>query len=122
LSAKIYDYSKICDSVYDLDPKIRFAGVINERGRLVAGGMKENVEPLENEKDDDMIFMELALRVKMRKEFDKQLGSVNFAMASRERALAISVIINDDILYVVSEPDTNYGVFTMKILEIIQKR
>ena len=121
MSAKIYDYSKICDSVYDLDPKIRFVGVINERGRLVAGGMKENVEPLENEKDDEMIFMELALRVKMRKEFDKQLGSVNFAMASRERALAISVIINDDILYVVSEPDTNYGVLPKKILEIIQK-
>jgi len=121
LSAKIYDYSKICNSVYVLDPKIRFAGVINERGRLVAGGMKENVEPLENEKDDEMIFMELALRVKMRKEFDKQLGSVNFAMASRERALAISVIINDDILYVVSEPDTDYGVLPKKILEIIQK-
>jgi len=121
LSAKIYDYSKICNSVYALDPKIRFAGMINERGRLVAGGMKENVEPLENEKDDEMIFMELALRVKMRKEFDKQLGSVNFAMASRERALAISVIINDDILYVVSEPDTDYGVLPKKILEIIQK-
>lgn len=120
LSAKIYDYAKICDSILSIDPKIRFAGVINERGRLVAGGQKENVEPLESEKDDEMIFMELALRVKMRKEFDKQLGPVTFAMASRERALAISVIINDDILYVVSEPDTDYGVLPKKILEIIQ--
>jgi len=120
LSAKIYDYTKICDSILSVDPKIRFAGVINERGRLVAGGMKENVEPLESEKDDEMIFMELALRVKMRKEFDRQLGPVNFAMASRERALAISVIINDDILYVVSEPDSDYGLLPKKILEIIR--
>jgi hypothetical protein len=120
LSEKTYDYAKICDYIYSVDPKIRFAGVINEQGRLVAGGMKENVEPLESEKDDEMIFMELALRVKMRKEFDKQLGPVNFAMASRERALAISVIINDDILYVVSEPDTDYGTLPKKILEIIQ--
>ena len=119
MSDKIYDYAKICDAVMSVDPKIRFAGVINERGRLVAGGMKENVEPLESEKDDEMIFMELALRVKMRKEFDKQLGCVNFAMASRERALAISAIINDDILYVVSEPDTDYGILPKKILEII---
>lgn len=119
MSAKIYDYTKICDSVLAIDSKIRFAGVINERGRLVAGGMKENVEPLESEKDDEMIFMELALRVKMRKEFDKQLGPVNFAMASRERALAISVIINDDILYVVSEPDTDYGILPKKIIQII---
>ncbi len=119
MSAKIYDYAKICNSIFTIDQKIRFVGVINERGRLVAGGMKENVEPLESEKDDEMIFMELALRVKMRKEFDKQLGPVNFAMASRQRALAISVIINDDILYVVSEPDSDYGSLPKKILEII---
>jgi len=120
LSAKIYDYKKICDSILSIDPKIRFVGVINERGRLVAGGMRDNVEPLESEKDDEMIFMELALRVKMRKEFDKQLGPVNFALASRERALAISVIINGDILYVVSEPDTDYATLPKKILEIIR--
>ena len=102
-----------------IDSKIRFAGVINERDRLVAGGMKENVEPLENQKDDEMIFMELALRVKMRKEFDKQLGDVNFALASRERALAMSFLLGDDILYVVSEPDSDYGILPKKILEII---
>ena len=119
MSSKIYDYSKICNSILSVDPKIRFAGVINERGRLVAGGMKENVEPLENKKDDERIFMELALRVKMRKEFDKQLGPVNFALASRERALAISVVINDDILYVVANPDADYGTLPKKILEII---
>lgn len=102
-----------------MEDKIRFAGVINQRGRLVAGGMKENVKPLENEKDDEMIFMELALRVKMRKEFDKQLGPVNFAMASRQRALAMSFVINEDILYVVSEPDANYGVLPKKIIDII---
>ena len=85
----------------------------------MAGGMKEGVEPLESEKDDEMIFMELALRVKMRKEFDKQLGPVNFAMASRQRALAISVIINNDILYVVSEPDADYGMLPKQILKII---
>jgi hypothetical protein len=91
----------------DADNQIRFAGVINDRGRLVAGGMRENVEPLESEKDDEMIFMELALRVKMRKEFDRQLGQVNFAMAS------------EDILYVVSEPDADYGLLPKKILKLI---
>jgi hypothetical protein len=119
LSGKIFDYTKICDAIMTTDSKIRFAGVINERGRLVAGGMKENIEPLENEKDDEMIFMELALRVKMRKEFDKQLGPVNFAMASRERAIAMSYPLGEDILYVVSEPDADYGALPKKILQII---
>ena len=121
MSSKIYDYAKICDSIKSIDQKVRFAGVINERGRLVAGGMKENVEPLESEKDDEMIFMELALRVKMRKEFDKQLGPVNFAMASRERALAMSFLLNEDILYVVAEHDADYGILPKKILDIIKQ-
>ncbi len=119
MSGKIFDYAKICDSVLAIDSKIRFVGVVNERGRLVAGGMKPNVEPLESEKDDEMMFMELALRVKMRKEFDKQLGCVNFALASRERALTISVPIGDDVLYIVSEPDADYTVIPKKIIEII---
>ncbi len=119
LAGKIYDYAKICDSVMSVDPKIRFAGVINERGRLVAGGMKENIKSLEDERDDEMIFMELALRVKMRKEFDEQLGTVKFAMALRERILAISVLINDDILYAVFEPDADYGLLPNKILDIV---
>ncbi len=119
LAEKIYDYVRICNSVMSIDPKIRFAGVINERGRLVAGGMKDSIKSLEDERDDEMIFMELALRVKMRKEFDGQLGSVKFALALRERILAISVPINDDILYAVFEPDTDYSVIPNKILKII---
>lgn len=120
MASKIFDYNKICNTIKSLDKKIRFAGVINDRGRLVAGGMKEGVTPLENEKDDEMIFMELALRVKMRKEFDKQLGPVSFALALRQRALAMSFPINEDILYVVAEPDADYGSLPKKVLQIIQ--
>lgn len=116
---KTSDYTKICDAILEIDPKIRFAGVINERGHLDAGGMKANVKPLESEKDDEMMFLELALRVKMRKEFDKQLGPVNFAMASRKRALAISILINNHILYVVAEPDADFGTLPKKIFSII---
>jgi hypothetical protein len=117
---KIYDYNKMCDQIKSLDSKIRFAAVINERGRLVAGGMKEGVTPLESEKDDEMLFMELALRVKMRKEFNKQLGAVKFALAVRERALAMSFPIREDILYVVAESDADFGKLPAKILEIIK--
>lgn len=120
MSQKIYDYNQICEKIKNLDSKIRFAGVINERGRLVAGGMKTGIEPLETEKDDEMLFMELALRVKMRKEFDKQLGKVNFALASRERALAISFLLNDDVLYVVGEPDMDFCKIPKMIIEIIK--
>ena len=117
----IFDYSKICEGIKNLDPLIRFAGVINPRGRLVAGGMKEGITPLENEKDDEMLFMELALRVRMRQEFDKQLGKVKFAMSLREKVLAVSVPIGEDVLYVVAEAKADYRTLPDKVLSIINK-
>ena len=54
-----------------LDTEMRSARVINNRGHLVAGGMKKGMEALENEKQDEMMFMEIALRVRMRHEFEK---------------------------------------------------
>ena len=66
-----------------MDIEIRFAGVINQNGRLVARGNKEGIKPLPSEQDGEMIFMELALRVKMRKEFDKKFGVINFVMTLR---------------------------------------
>jgi len=116
----IYNYNEICEKVKNLDSKIRFAGVINERGRLVAGGMKEGIKPLESEKDDEMLFMELALRVKMRREFDKQLGKVKFSMSLREKALAMSFPIKTDALYVFLEKDADYKNLPERIIKLIE--
>ena len=117
MAARIAEYSNLCNKVMDLDPKIRFAGVINDLGRLVAGGMRPGVEPLETEKDDEMLYMELALRVRMRQEFDRQLGPVSFAMASRKRALTISFKLDTHILYVAAEPDVDYCTLPKLILD-----
>ena len=39
-------------------------------------------------------------------------------MASRQRAIAMSFPIGEDILYVVSEPDTDYAALAKKVLKI----
>ncbi len=120
MESRIVDYAKVCDEIKLLDDAIRFAGVINPRGRLVAGGMKEGIEPLESEKDDEMLYMELALRVRMRQEFDKQLGQVKFALALREKALAMSFPSGEDILYVVAESTADYGKLPEKVIKILE--
>jgi hypothetical protein len=55
------DYEKLCKKVGDLDPKIRFVGLLNEKGRLVVGGMREGIKSLEDQTDDEMLYMELVL-------------------------------------------------------------
>ena len=121
MSNQIMNYQNICKKIQELNSKIRFVGVINERGRLIAGGMKEGISSLEQQRDSEMIFMELALRVKMRREFDKQLGKVNFAMAHRKYVIDISFLINEDILYVATESDADYSGLIPKIFKIIKE-
>ena len=121
LTDKTRDYQSICEQIKKLDNKIRFAGVINERGKLIEGGMRDGIQALSSAKDDEMLFMELVLRVKMRQEFDTQLGPVKFAMALRDKVLEMSFLIDNYVLFVVSESDVDYGVVPRKILEIINK-
>lgn len=109
----------MCKRVMALDREIRFVGVINERGKLLAGGLREGLKSLEDPKDDEMLFMELALRVRMRKEFDKQLGRVKFAMSLREKVIVMSFPMEDNILYVSANTNLDYGKIPPKILEII---
>ena len=113
------DYEGICKKVTDLDSRLRFAGIINENGRLVAGGMKSGINSLEDSRDDEMLYMELVLRAKMRREFDKVLGPVQFAMSYREKLTIMSFPIKEHILLVSGEKGIDFATLPFKILKII---
>ena len=113
------EYEKICKKVMELDPKIRFVGMINEKGRLVAGGMKEGLKSLEDTRDDEMLYMELVLRAKMRREFDKVLGPVQFAMSYRERVVIMSFPLKDHVLLLSAEKGVDFSEIPFKILKML---
>ena len=106
----------------DLGNKIQFVGIINDRGRLVVSSVRKGIEPLQSSKDSEIMFMEVALRVKMRKEFDKQLGPVKFAMAYREKSTVMSFPIDDcNTLYLLGEPNLDFKDVALKILKILHQ-
>ena len=115
------DYDKLCDFAKKTDSKIRFAGVINSRGRLIAGGMITSKKALEDEKKDEMLFMELALRVKMRSEFDSELGKVKFSLSLREKLIVMSFPIKNDVLLVSMERKTQFEKIASNILKSVEK-
>ncbi len=116
----IEDLEKICQKILKLDTKMRSARIINSRGHLMAGGMKKGLMSLEAQKQDEMMFMELALRVRMRHEFDKEFGQVHFSMSYREKIIVMSFpLANDDVLLVSTEKELDFGKIPFKILKII---
>jgi len=115
------DYENMCASIQKIDAKIRFAGVINSKGRLVAGGMAPSKTRLGDRKRDEMLYMELALRVKMRREFDDDLGEVKFSMSFREKLIVMSFPMEDDVLMGSMERKTQFEEIAFKILKYIDK-
>jgi len=112
---------KICKKLLKLDPKMRSARFINSRGHLISGGMKEGLFSLENQKQDEMMFMELALRVRMRHEFDNEFGEVHFSMSYRDKVIVMSFpLTNDNVLLLSCEKDINFGKLPFKVLKIIE--
>ena len=114
------ELEKICQKILKLDPKMRSARIINSRGHLMAGGMKKGIMSLEAQKQDEMMFMELALRVRMRHEFDHEFGQVHFSLSYREKVIVMSFpLANDDVLLVSAEKELDFGKIPFKILKII---
>ena len=65
--------------------------------------------------------MELALRVRMRHEFDKEFGKVQFSMSYRDKILIMSYpLLNDDVCLVSSEKELDFCKTPFKILKILK--
>ncbi len=117
----VEELEKICQKINKLDPLMRSARIINNRGHQDAGGTKKGLLSLEAQKQDEMMFMELSLRVRMRHEFDKEFGIVHFSMSYRDKVIVMSFpLTNDDVLLVSCEKEIDFGKVCFKILKIVE--
>lgn len=91
------------------DPDVRFAGIIDDGGRLISGGFKEGIVPLEDDETKLQAFMEFVSRISIRKEYDQSLGPINYLAARRDKAVLISFPfpITKIVLLVSAEPTSD---------------
>jgi len=75
--------------------EIRFAGIIDKDGAIVAGGFKKGLIPLEKDRLRLEEFMEFVYEISQRKSFDATLGPINYLAARRDRIVLISFPLTD---------------------------
>ena len=83
--------------------------------------MTPSKKQLGDRKRDEMLYMELALRVKMRREFDDDLGKVKFSMSFREKLIVMSFPMENDVLMVSMERKTQFENIAHSILKLTEK-
>ncbi|NIP61925.1 MAG: hypothetical protein GWN01_15390 [Nitrosopumilaceae archaeon] len=101
-SFDITSWNQKCETILK-EPEIRFAGIVDSMGNLIAGRFKEGVMALEDQADRRKMFMELILRVSTRQEFDHSLGEVEYSASRRKKAVMMSFPIKGKVLFISAE-------------------
>lgn len=102
------------------EAEIRFAGIVDKGGQLIAGGFKEGLVPHEVDETRLQSFLEFVSKASIRKEYDKSLGPINYLAARRDKAVLVSFPfpITQILLLISAEPTVNIETLAKKVVEI----
>lgn len=101
------DYEKLCEAVFALHDDIRYAGVIDDTGLPIAGGMRKGIDSVVDQTNEELYLAQTALRKSMRQRFDESMGRARFAYVEREKISIITYYMNKKILLVTLEPNVD---------------
>ncbi len=99
------DLLNIVEDIIDLDPKMRFAAIIDSGGNIREAIMKSGKTSLKSQKEEEHFCKQVTQRRAMRKEFDKSLGKVRYVHVEREKVTQMVVYTKRNTLYFTMEPE-----------------
>ena len=101
---------------------VRFVGVINHLGNLIAGNCKIGIKPLEQGTKRKIMYTQMILSLSMDREFDETLGTVEYITSFRKNVMITSIPRKDGVIVISSEKSVNVGQLinnAKKIFEIV---
>ena len=110
------DYNELSKKIIDLDPQVRFAGVANNKGVIIAGGQKDNVEQLLSEDDVKMAIHYSLQKRELFTNLAYKIGNETSSITEYDVVTMISIPINSQELFLIStEPRADY----LKIIDYV---
>lgn len=118
MSEKNFSVNDIQEKINDIlkEPEIRFAGLIDSKGELVAGGFRKGVIPFENDERRRQMFLQLSHRVANREGFDANLGRVKYSSSRREKVVMMSFPLGRHVIMIIAETSVNIDRLGWKIM------
>lgn len=98
------EYQKIIDAIFELNNDIRYVGLIDETGTLVAGGMRHGIDSIVDQPSEELYLTHTALRKSMRERFDDTMGRSRFVYVEREKLSFLTFYLDKKMLLITLEP------------------
>ena len=86
---------------------VRFAAVIDDGGKKIAGGFKDGVTPFEGDEQKLQDFFKIAVELSSKNDnFSRSLGALNYIASRRDKVILISFPfpVATNILLISAEP------------------
>lgn len=113
------NYNELAKQVLNSSPEIKFAGVVNIKGEIVAGGQKENVEQLFSKDEMKMSIHYSLQKRELYTNLAYKIGKERSSITEYEKVTLISIPINSNELFLVStEPRADY----LKIIDYVHSK
>jgi hypothetical protein len=107
----------LVEDIIELDPKMRFASIIDLKGNILEAIMKSGKTSLKTQKEEEHFCKQVSKRRKMRHEFDRHLGKVRYVHVEREKVTQLVVYTKRKTIYFTVEPELSIN----KKLRLIMK-
>ena len=108
---------KVVENILAFNTAMRFAAILDLRGNIIEGIMKDRKTSLESQKQQEKFCKDAAKARKMREAYDKKLGKVRYVHTERENVTQITVYIKKYTIFITMEPELSVN----KKLQIITK-
>ena len=103
------NYDNLTKQILDSDSQVRFAGVVNSKGVIVAGGQKENIERLLSDDDVKMSIHYALQKRDLYTNLAYRIGYERSSITEYEKVTMMSIPINSNELFLIStEPRAEY--------------
>ena len=93
---------KLCIQVFKLDRRVRFAGVVDETGRLIAGGMRKGITSLEPARENLKLMANLTIQIATDKTWDRYFGGIWYTFVKREKVNVLTFYLGGKNVMMIS--------------------
>jgi hypothetical protein len=100
--------------ILKLDNSIRFVGRIKDR-KLVTFARNQSAAPLLDEELSNMVHYQASVKASWDEMFNEKLGKTNWMITSKERVKLITLFLDDGLLILSTEPESEHDVIIQKI-------
>ena len=114
---KAEEFSK---NILSLDPKIRFAGLLEKSGHLFAGGSREGIDNYLQGKNAEFSLSQSAFIIGLRNFFSSEVGNLEYIVYAHNRVKMFNIPLKEYILVFSTENTINIEDIVKKISDYIK--